>query len=363
MENKKIYEQKWFIVTMIVLIFPIGLLLMWKSDAFTDKSKKIISGVIAVLVVITLFAPEPPSAESTYEVQAAEITYMTEDTPGADAVYEDAKTYTTALSGEYTIGIAPKDLTSGEETEFTTAQSGNYIAGEDFPVGMYDLEVVSGSGNVMGTNLNEIMGTGDSYFGDLYVAKYDNHYFSEGDTLEVSGVSIKLVPQNNDAFVIMPNTYNVISKQGSGNVIGTGINEIMGEGSAGFEDMYVNRFDNLKLKEGDSFTTNGVVVELQPKESKVLVTEATDPIPGHEQTETLSVSTFGETCEIDSETVECDKLAKYEDLKASLELSKTVTEKVVFENDNYRCMSDDQTVDCDKLYDYDNLVKQIEQKK
>lgn len=192
--------------------------------------------------------PGAPSAESTYEITSSEIMYKTEDQPAQEAVYEDAKAHTTAMSGEYAIGIVPKDLVTGKEAEFTTAQSGTYTAGTDFEPGVYDIEVVSGSGNVMCTDLNEIMGTGNSMFGDLYVESYDNKTFKEGDTLEASGVSVKLVPQNKDDMVITPGTYTLIAKEGGGNVIGTGINEIMGLEANDEYDMYVPQYDNMELK-------------------------------------------------------------------------------------------------------------------
>lgn len=356
----KFYYKKWFVILWLIFLPPLGIFLIIKSPNFTDKGKKIGAICSAIFFVVVLLMPGAPSAESTYEVKASEITYKTEDIPAQDAVYEDAKTYTTAMSGEYVIGTAPKDLVTGKEKEFTTAQSGTYTAGSDFQPGVYDIEVVSGSGNVMGTDLNEIMGTGDSMFGDMYVQKYDNKTFKEGDTLEVSGVSVKLVPQNKDDMVITPGTYTLIAKEGGGNVIGTGINEIMGLEANDEYDMYVPQYDNMELKEGNSFTVNSVVIELKPKEDKVLVKEATEAIPGHDQTESLTSSPKGEVCSIDGEEVECSELAKYEELKANLAVSSTVTEKVTYEFEEYVCTSDQKPTDCSELVDYDNLVKQLE---
>lgn len=356
----KLYYKKWFVILWLVFLPPLGIFLVLKSPNFTDKGKKIgaISSTLFLLVVLLM--PGPPSAESTYEVKASELTYKTKDTPAQPAVYEDAKTYTTAMSGEYVIGTAPKDLLTGKEAEFTTAQSGTYTAGTDFEPGVYDIEVVNGSGNVMGTDLNEIMGTGNSMFSDMYVEKFDNKTFKEGDTLEVSGVSVKLVPQTKDTMVIAPGTYTLIAKEGGGNVIGTGINEMMGVEANDEYDLYVPQYDNMVLKEGDSFTVNSVVIELQPTEKKILVKEATEAIPGHDQTERLESSPKGEVCTIDGEEAKCSELAKYDELKASLEVSSTVTEKVTYEYEEYTCTSDTKVIDCSELVDYDNLVKQIE---
>lgn len=355
----KIYYKKWFVIMWLIFLPPLGIFLIIKSPNFTAKGKKIGAICSAFFFAIILLMPGAPSAESTYEIKSSEITYKTEDQPAQEAVYEDAKTYTTAMSGEYVIGTAPKDLVTGKEAEFTTAQSGTYTAGTDFEPGVYDIEVVSGSGNVMGTDLNEIMGTGNSMFGDLYVESYDNKTFKEGDTLEVSGVSVKLVPQNKDDMVITPGTYTLIAKEGGGNVIGTGINEIMGLEANDEYDMYVPQYDNMELKEGNTFTVRTVVIELKPKEDKVLVKEATEAVPGHDQTETLSSSPKGEVCTIDGEEAKCSELAKYDELKSNLEVSSTVTETVKYEYEEYVCASDQKTTDCSELVDYENLVAQL----
>lgn len=365
MEKEKLYFRKWFVILWLFLFLPLGLLLLWKTPAFTNKGKKIAGVVSIIWLVIIIFGPKPPTAESSYDVMSSEVTYTTEDIPAQEAVYEDAKRYTTALSGEYVIGTAPKDLVSGNEQEFTTAESGTYTAGTDFEAGVYDIEVVSGNGNVQGTGLNEIMGAGTGYTGidDMYVDKYDNKTFAEGDTLEVSGVSVKLVPQTKDDMVIIPGTYNLVAVEGGGNVQGTGLNEIMGtEDKNDLIDMYVTKYDNKEFKEGDTLTVTSVSIELQPKEDKVLVKEATEAIPGHDQTEVLTTTPNGEVCSIDKEEVDCSQLAKYDELKSSLEVEKTVTESVTLSNDQYTCKVDNINKPCEELIDYDNLEAELEAK-
>jgi len=73
--------------------------------------------------------------------------------------------------------------------------SGNYIAGEDFKAGKYDIVAVSGAGNVSSDNylegnINAIMGISDN---DMYEKEYKNITLSAGTTLRVSGVKIKLI--------------------------------------------------------------------------------------------------------------------------------------------------------------------------
>ena len=52
----KFYEKDWFIVLMLIVFFPYGLLLMWKYSKWHIKAKKIISVLIAVMVVIAIFS-------------------------------------------------------------------------------------------------------------------------------------------------------------------------------------------------------------------------------------------------------------------------------------------------------------------
>ena len=52
----RFYEKDWFIVLMLILCFPYGLFLMWKYSKWHKKTKKIISAIIAVMVVIAIFS-------------------------------------------------------------------------------------------------------------------------------------------------------------------------------------------------------------------------------------------------------------------------------------------------------------------
>ena len=54
----KFYEEDWFIFLMLILCFPYGLFLMWKYSKWHIKAKKIISVLIAVMVVIAIFSDD-----------------------------------------------------------------------------------------------------------------------------------------------------------------------------------------------------------------------------------------------------------------------------------------------------------------
>jgi hypothetical protein len=87
----------------------------------------------------------------------------------------------------------PKPAKNKKVTEYTFT-SGNYIAGDDFEPGKYDIIAIKGnSGNVSSDNMfsggiNAVMGTGD--FGDK---EYKNISLPKDSTLSVSSLTIKLV--------------------------------------------------------------------------------------------------------------------------------------------------------------------------
>lgn len=75
---------------------------------------------------------------------------------------------------------------------FNITSSGNYEAGKDFQPGYYDIELASGSGNVIcpENELNAVMSK-DSSFG---VTVYKNVKFENGYTLDVEGPKLRLTP-------------------------------------------------------------------------------------------------------------------------------------------------------------------------
>ena len=85
-------------------------------------------------------------------------------------------------------------------TETVDLGNGNFVAGEDFPAGVYNIVAVSGAGNVSSDNmfnggLNAMMGTEEeNQIMDMYEQEYKNIDLPDGTTLTISGVQIQLVP-------------------------------------------------------------------------------------------------------------------------------------------------------------------------
>lgn len=86
-------------------------------------------------------------------------------------------------------------------TESVELGNGNFVSGEDFEPGIYDISAVSGGGNVSSDNmynggLNAILGTSDKNANglDMYEQEYKNIDLPSGTTLTISGVKIMLTP-------------------------------------------------------------------------------------------------------------------------------------------------------------------------
>ena len=110
---------------------------------------------------------------------------------------------TLSLSSTLTLHIVSEDAqtgnmksrTVGSEVQ-TDLSSGNYIAGTDFPAGVYNIVSTGSTGNVSSDNmydggLNEILGDGSDGYS---IKQANNIVLPEGTTLTISGTSVQLVP-------------------------------------------------------------------------------------------------------------------------------------------------------------------------
>lgn len=236
-----------------------------------NKKKHPILGIILVLLGVTLiFAALGSSSE---EPQNTGGTSGNESSPSAVST------------------------TIPYETELT---SGFYTAGIDFPAGKYDIEVVSGGGNVSSSNmfsggLNLVMGVEekDAALGtDLYEQSYKNAKLDKGVVLSVSGgVTIKISSEAASADPLTPREqditdpvqlssgnyvagedfpagiYNITAISGNGNVSSSnmyngGLNAIMGTDTS--MGLYEKSYKNVEFTSGVELTISGVDIELTP---------------------------------------------------------------------------------------------------
>lgn len=181
-------------------------------------------------------------------------------------------------------------------TESYTVQlsSGNYTAGIDIPIGVYNLTAISGKGNVSSSNLydggiNEMMGIDDGT--GLYEASFNNLDMAEDVVLSISGgVTIELssdaaqtknlkerTPKGAECTLssgnytagtdFEPGVYTITVVSGNGNVSSSnlydgGLNAMMGTDTS--MGLYEQEYKNIDLPEGTTLEISGVEVKLTP---------------------------------------------------------------------------------------------------
>lgn len=112
--------------------------------------------------------------------------------------YEDTVQQYNELLGKYQEACSALEeagSSSGNSTR-KLLENGNFVAGEDFPAGTYDIEAVSGFGNVYSDNLfggiNAIMGVPSEDPSGIAEKKYSNISLPEGTTLTVRDVKVRI---------------------------------------------------------------------------------------------------------------------------------------------------------------------------
>lgn len=170
---EKWYEKTWVIILFLIFLWPIGLFLMWRYKKNWGKVAKIsITIVVALCVLYSCTSPDKPDTDKTAVPKTTTVKDTAKSEPKKDERKEEI------VKEHYEIDLS----------------AGNYTAGKDIPIGIYNITATSGTGNVSSSNmfdggLNEVMG--QEGFG---VTQFNNAVFTEGVTLTVSGTSIQLVP-------------------------------------------------------------------------------------------------------------------------------------------------------------------------
>lgn len=185
-----------------------------------------------------------------------------------------------------------KEDVKEEEYEIDLS-AGNYIAGKDIPVGTYNLTAVSGSGNVISSNmfsggLNEVMGAendglSQQSFNGLKMESDTTLYIAGNLVLHIASTNAQVasvVPRSStDATPIdlqagnytagtdfPAGTYNIVATGNIGNVSSDnmfegGLNEVMGTEDDG---MSVQQFNNAIFEDGTNISVSGTTVQLVP---------------------------------------------------------------------------------------------------
>lgn len=106
-QNKQpISKTPWFVITLLIVFFPVGLYLMWHNNLFKEKTRFIVSGVLAFFLVVGLFSPNT-SADSSTQIAskptptAVAVTPTPTPAPTPTPTPKPTPTPTPASSGTY----------------------------------------------------------------------------------------------------------------------------------------------------------------------------------------------------------------------------------------------------------------------
>ncbi|MCY7780098.1 hypothetical protein MOB41_16990 [Bacillus haynesii] len=69
MKETPFYKTNWFTILMIIVLFPVGLILMWANKKWTVLTRTIVSFVVIVLAVVGYFTQSPQSEKVTAQVE------------------------------------------------------------------------------------------------------------------------------------------------------------------------------------------------------------------------------------------------------------------------------------------------------
>lgn len=75
--NKKWYQKSWGIGILLLCVFPVGAYLLWKYGEFNVKTKKILTGIFAVIFLIMMFSSgndsQEPAKENVAQTEQQEL--------------------------------------------------------------------------------------------------------------------------------------------------------------------------------------------------------------------------------------------------------------------------------------------------
>lgn len=94
-DKTKWYYKKWFVVLTLIIFFPIGVFLLWKSKSFGKKSKIIITGIFFVIFFIGFISPDEETSTTV--------------TKSANSTTETVKTYSLNVTLEGKGRIKPSN--------------------------------------------------------------------------------------------------------------------------------------------------------------------------------------------------------------------------------------------------------------
>jgi hypothetical protein len=282
-DAKKLYKKWWFwliIVILVLIVAPSGNSPTTNSDNSSATSN-------------SLPAPNADSGVSTAVEDEDQTTAQSENA-------NQNQTNETSNANDTADFTQPKqaqgkDLSSVQK-EFTLS-AGNYTAGIDFPAGVADVEAVSGTGNLISSNLynggvNEMFGIDKDGTG-LYSPSFNGLKLPKDTVLTINQnlivkldfvnvtsdfagrsydetKAVTLSDGNYTAGTDFPaGIYKIVAISGAGNLSSSnmfndGLNEMFGIDPQG-TGLYSKQFLNVNLDEGVTLSlSGGIKIKLTP---------------------------------------------------------------------------------------------------
>jgi len=251
MNKKNVFQSDWFILILLFVFFPIGLILMWKEKSFTKGVRLLFSSVGSLIFLFTLFSnySSPQDKSTDGDLQEEQVL--------RDEQEEEEYSEETVNSNEEQANQLTRDNSTARETDLN---SGKFIGGQDIPEGRYVI-TASNSGNFFikgDLPINEILDPTEEYG-----VKSVTTQIIEGLEIEISGINLvnfkpavtkkmsKLTPGYWQVGLdIQEGRYDVIPS-GSGNFfvyseVGNNVNEILDESGKNGIQKY-----SLTISDGD----------------------------------------------------------------------------------------------------------------
>lgn len=90
-ENEKWYQKTWFIIIMLIFLFPVGLFLMWKYKKFNKIARYIITGLFALAFVVVLAGgPQETEQQAEQTPDESEVVDVEAEQKEADEALKNA---------------------------------------------------------------------------------------------------------------------------------------------------------------------------------------------------------------------------------------------------------------------------------
>lgn len=132
--NKKWYQKSWGIGLLLLCVFPVGAYLLWKYGEFNVKTKKILTGIFAVIFLIMMFSSgndnQEPAKENIVQTEQQEPTQeeKKEIPPQVQSVMDS--TNVDEAEAEKIVSI----LQQCGAGDFTITNSGNTANGKTYEI-------------------------------------------------------------------------------------------------------------------------------------------------------------------------------------------------------------------------------------